>query len=68
MAQRLATASKFTFSKHTVIMITMQIKQQYSLGQIKLNLQPKTIFAYQVVHCDPLKAKQSSKNEPVCAK
>ena len=67
MPQRLATASKLTFAekyrmydnKHSG---SIQIKEQYSPGPIKLTLHPRTIF---LVLYDTLNAKQSSKNEPV---
>ena len=73
MAQRLATTSKLTFAKKYRIYVnkhsgSIQIKEQYSLGSIKLTLRSQDSFAW-VPNCllRPLNAKQSSKNEPVWA-
>ena len=74
MAQLLATASKLTFAKIKYRIYdnkhsgSIQIKEQYSPGSIKLTLHPWTVLlGCQIVDYDLLNAKQSSKNEPVWA-
>ena len=66
-------ASKLTFAKKYRIhdnkhLGSMQIKEQYSPGSIKLTLHPRAVLlGCQIVYYDPLNAKQSSKNETVWA-
>ena len=63
MAQRLATASKLTFAKNYRIYdnkhsVSIQIKEQYSPGQLSLPCTPGYFFLEcQIVHLDPLNAK-----------
>ena len=73
MAQRLVTASKLTFAKKYRIYDnkhsgSIQIKEQYSPCQLSLPCTHRAFFIEcQIVHNDTLKAKKSSKNEPIWA-
>ena len=64
MAQRLTTASKLTFAKKKYRIYdnkysgSIQIKELYNMGPIKLTLHPQGNFrGCQIVHYDPLNAK-----------